>query len=51
MTKRRSIPTAPEPLEAYARHFDDLFGKSNQRDEFRRYPGRACSCQPNAIKR
>jgi SRSO17 transposase len=37
MTKRRSIPTAPEPLEGYARHFDDLFGKSNQRDEFRRY--------------
>jgi SRSO17 transposase len=37
MTKRRGIPTAPEPLEAYARHFDDLFGKSNQRDEFRRY--------------
>lgn len=37
MTKRRAIPTAPEPLEAYARHFDELFGKSNQRDEFRRY--------------
>lgn len=37
MTKRRAIPTAPEPLEAYARHFDSLFGKSNQRDEFRRY--------------
>src|SRR5713226_4179729 len=37
MTKRRSIPTAPEPLEAYVRHFDDLFGKSSQRDEFRRY--------------
>ena len=37
MTKRRAIPTAPEPLEAYARHFDDLFGKSNQRDEFRHY--------------
>ena len=37
MTKRRSIPTAPEPMEAYARHFDDLFEKSNQRDEFRRY--------------
>lgn len=37
MTKRRAIPTALEPLEAYARHFDDLFGKSNQRDEFRRY--------------
>jgi hypothetical protein len=37
MTKRRAIPTAPEPLEAYARSFDDVFGKSNQRDEFRRY--------------
>ncbi len=37
MTKRRAIPAAPEPLEAYARHFDDLLGKSNQRDEFRRY--------------
>lgn len=37
MTKRRVIPTAPEPLEAYAGCFDDLFGKSNQRDEFRRY--------------
>lgn len=37
MTKRRAIPTAPEPLEAYARYFDSLFGKSNQRDEFRRY--------------
>src|SRR5258708_685150 len=37
MTKRRGIPPAPEPLEAYARHFDDLFGKSNQREEFRHY--------------
>jgi SRSO17 transposase len=37
MTKRRAIPTAPEPLEAYARHFDDLYGKSNQRDAFRHY--------------
>ncbi len=37
MTKRRDIPSAPEPLEAYAKHFDDLLGKSNQRDEFRRY--------------
>ena len=30
MTKRRAIPTAPELLEAYARHFDGLFSKSNQ---------------------
>lgn len=37
MTKRRAIPTAPEPLETYARHFDDLFGKSNQREGFRQY--------------
>lgn len=37
MTKRRGITPSPEPLEAYARHFDALFGKSNQRDEFRRY--------------
>lgn len=37
MTKRRAIPAAPEPLEAYASRFDDLFGKSNQQDEFRRY--------------
>ncbi len=37
MTKRVEIAPAPEPLEAYARHFDALFGKSNQREEFRRY--------------
>ena len=37
MTKRRAIPTAPEPLEAYAQHFDELFGKSNQREGFRQY--------------
>ncbi len=37
MTKRRDITPAPEPLEAYARHFDDLLGKSNQREGFRRY--------------
>jgi hypothetical protein len=37
MTKRIEITPAPEPLEAYARHFDDLLGKSNQREEFRRY--------------
>jgi SRSO17 transposase len=37
MTKRREIARAPEPLEAYAEHFDHLFGKSNQREEFRRY--------------
>ena len=37
MTKRIEITPAPEPLEAYARHFDALFGKSNQREGFRRY--------------
>jgi len=37
MTNRRDIPAAPEPLEVYAKHFDDLLGKSNQRDEFRCY--------------
>jgi len=37
MTKRIEIAPAPEPLEAYARHFDALLGKSNQREEFRRY--------------
>src|SRR5215467_15164002 len=37
MTKRIEIIPAPEPLEAYARHFDELFEKSNQREEFRRY--------------
>ena len=37
MTKRIDIAPAPEPLEVYARHFDDLLGKSNQREGFRRY--------------
>jgi SRSO17 transposase len=37
MTKRQAIPTAPEPLETYARNFDELFGKSNQREGFRQY--------------
>jgi SRSO17 transposase len=37
MTKRIEITPAPEPLEAYARRFDELFEKSNQREEFRRY--------------
>ena len=51
MTKRIEITPAPEPLEAYAGHFDDLFGKSNQREAFRRYPGRACSYPPNDTRR
>jgi SRSO17 transposase len=37
MTKRIDITPAPEPLEAYAEHFDDLWEKSNQREAFRRY--------------
>ncbi len=37
MTKRIEITPSPEPLEGYAGHFDNLFGKSNQREEFRRY--------------
>src|SRR5262250_729720 len=37
MTKRIEITPAPEPLEAYARHFDTLLGRSNQREGFRRY--------------
>jgi len=31
-----TVPTA-EPLEAFATHFDDLFSRRNQRQEFRRY--------------
>src|SRR5512135_101158 len=37
MTTRIAIAPAPEPLEAYTQHFDALLGKSNQREEFRRY--------------
>src|SRR5262249_61930630 len=37
MTKRIEITPAPELLEAYARHFEDLLGKSHQREGFRRY--------------
>ena len=37
MTKRIEITSAPEPLEAYAGHFDELFEQSNQREGFRRY--------------
>jgi SRSO17 transposase len=37
MTKRREVQRAPAPLEEYAQHFDGLFGKSNQREGFRRY--------------
>jgi SRSO17 transposase len=37
MTKRIEVERAPAPLEEYAKHFDPLFGKSNQREGFRRY--------------
>lgn len=37
MTKRKDILQAPEPLEAYAKHFDGIFSKSNQRESFRQY--------------
>jgi hypothetical protein len=37
MTKRLEVERAPAPLEEYAQHFDRLFGKSNQREGFRRY--------------
>src|SRR5947209_15261454 len=37
MTKRIDVMPAPAPLEEYAEHFDVFFGKSNQREGFRRY--------------
>jgi len=37
MTKRLEVQSAPAPLEKYAKHLDGLFGKSNQREGFRRY--------------
>ena len=37
MSTRLPVTPAPEPLEAYAQHFDPLFTKRNQRDAFRRY--------------
>ena len=37
MTKRIEVASAPAPLEAYVKHFDAVFGKSNQREGFRRY--------------
>jgi len=36
-TKRIEVARAPAPLEEYVRQFDPLFGKSNQREGFRRY--------------
>jgi SRSO17 transposase len=37
MTNRIEVAPAPTPLEAYARHFDPFFSKSNQREGFRHY--------------
>jgi len=37
MTARLSVTAAPEPLEAYAAQFDDLFVQRSQREGFRRY--------------
>ena len=38
MTKRQEVTTAaPDPLEKYAQHFADLFGKLTQREGFRQY--------------
>src|SRR5260370_14303470 len=37
MTKRLEVAPAPAPLEEYTKHFDGLFGKSNQCEGFRRY--------------
>ncbi len=37
MTKRIEVTKAPAPLEEYLGYFDPLFGKSNQREGFRRY--------------
>jgi hypothetical protein len=37
MTKRIEVERAPAPLEEYIKHFDPLFGKSNQRESFRQY--------------
>src|SRR5215212_9389561 len=31
------VPPIPEPLEAYAAHFDDLFTRASQRTAFRQY--------------
>src|SRR5450759_4584080 len=37
MTKRKEVPPAPVPLETYAKHFDHVLSRRNQRDAFRRY--------------
>jgi hypothetical protein len=37
MTNRIEVAQAPAPLEEYAKHFDPVFSKSNQREGFRHY--------------
>lgn len=37
MTKRIEVAPAPAPLEEYIKHFDPVFGRSNQRESFRQY--------------
>jgi len=37
MTSRRPVSPSPEPLEAFASHFDDLLERRSQRASFRRY--------------
>src|SRR6266566_1947280 len=37
MTKRIEVAQAPAPLEVYAKHFDPVLSKSNQREGFRHY--------------
>ena len=34
-----TCPPIPDPLEAYAAHFDDLFTRASQRSAFRQYLG------------
>jgi hypothetical protein len=50
MTKRIEIIPAPEPLEAYVGHFDDLYlGRAISARDFAA-PWKACSCPPNDIR-
>src|SRR5260370_37364870 len=37
MAERLEVAPAPAPVEEDAKHFDGLFGKSKQREGFRRY--------------
>ncbi len=50
MTKRIEVERAPAPLEEYAKHFDPLFGKSNQREGFRRYVEGLLRLQPRGTR-